>query len=364
MKNIIILTFASLLISCSGEKSMPENTNKNNTNSKVEETTTPTQEESNNIPIKKIVETILKPEEDKFYNDALNLQILTNEFVKEITKDNLEQLKKQWFEVAKDWGRCHAFNIGKIKRIYRINNFARFPIDTTALENKITKLTSEGLNPEKANFGSETKGIYGIEYLIFKSNTENNLKTFKSNEIRKKTLQHLVNKLIKSLESRQKKWKNIIPSIIENNRPQDSKDNSINLMFGGIDNIIHFIWETKIGKAIRKKDIEARFSKKSLDIVKENIAITKKVYFEGGFAKNIEEKGLGYINEDIKKRYKNIESIINSIEHPLVDAVNNPTDVAKLKKLITELEKLEKTEFNKVETIFSLIDGTKEGDGD
>ncbi len=343
MKNIIILTITCLLLISCGTDSENGNTERNS-------------------QVRKYIENIVKPEEDRFYNDALELQNLTNNFVKETTKNNLEQLKTQWFEVAKDWARCFAFNIGEVKKGKFFKYFATFPVNTSALEYKIKKISLKELTPKRVNdFGLDTKGIYGIEYLIFKGNSESNLEEFKTSEVRKKTLQLIVNEFINDLKNRQKIWKEYAPKFIKNNIDKGDSKNSINLMFGGIDNIIHFTWETKIGKAIRKNDIEARYSKKSLDIIKENIAITKKVYFEGGFAENIKNNGLNKLNEDITERYKNIENIINSIGLPLVDVVNKEKD--KLNKLIDELKALE-NKFNNVEVNLKLLDGAKEGDGD
>ncbi len=53
--------------------------------------------------IKNIVENIIKPEETKFYNDAIQLQELTNKFVKigqDVLLLILEKLKKEIFSVG------------------------------------------------------------------------------------------------------------------------------------------------------------------------------------------------------------------------------------------------------------------------
>ncbi len=213
------------------------------------------------------------------------------------------------------------------------------------------------------SFGANTKGLYGIEYLLYGQESSVLDEEFSNSEKRKKILQLIVNEFVNDLKKRQEIWKNYAPKLIENRISKDDTNNSLNLIFGGIDNIIHFAWETKIGKAIRKDDIEALYSEKSLEIIRENIAITKKVYFDGGFAEKVEHE-LKYkeLNDNIKKRYKKIDDILNSISNPLNKAVK--LEKEKLNTLIEELKALENTEFNKVEIAINLLDGIKEGDGD
>ncbi len=344
MKRIILISLSILFMNCGSDNNVTSDSDKK--------------------MIKNIVENIIKPQEKKFYNDAIQLQELTNKFVGTTTAENLEQVRNQWFVVAKDWARCFAFNIGEVEKGKFFIYLAKFPVNKTSLESKINKLSLDKITPKRVlDFGTDIKGLYGIEYLLYGQESSVLVEEFLNSKKRRKILQLIVNEFINDLKDRQEIWKNYAPKLIENKISKDDTDNSLNLIFGGIDNVIHFAWETKIGKAIRKNDIEALYSQKSLEIIRENIAITKKVYFDGGFAEKVEHE-LKYkeLNNNIKKRYKKIEDVLNSISNPLNKAVK--LEKEKLNTLIEELKALENTEFNKVEIAINLLDGIKEGDGD
>ncbi len=267
--------------------------------------------------------------------------------------------------VAKDWARCYAFNIGKVKKGSFFRYFQTFPVNTTTLEARITKMQLDEITPSRIlSFGVNTKGIYGIEYLLYKDDLQKTATEFKADEKRKKILQLIVNEFVKDVSDFHKAWEQFAPILIAEKEGRESANNSLNLIFGGIDNVINYAWETKVGKAIRKDDIEARYSKKSLDLIKENIAITKKVYFEGSFAQEMKATlKSDEWNDKIKARYQKMETILAEIKSPLIEAVKNE-DKAKLEQLIAELKGLNKSEFSKVKMVLNLVGSAKEGDGD
>ncbi len=347
-KNILFITITLLLFGC----------NDNNDESK---------QFNENKMLADIVNQIIKPEEERFYKDALVLQTSINEFVANTTAENLDKAKKQWFTVAKDWARCYAFNIGDVKKGRFFRYFGTFPVNEDGLESKIAKVELKDLTKEYVlnRLGLNTKGIYGLEYLLYKDDTSKTVQVFSESEKRRKILQLIANEFVNDVTNCKKAWDEYAPKLLANKESKDNKDNSFNLIFGGIDNVIHYAWETKIGKAIRKKDIEAPYSGKSFDLLKENIVITKKVYFDGGIDEKVKFTMKGYegVNKAIKARYDKIDAAFNAIQTPLKDAVKN-ADKDKVIQLLKEVEALEKVEFSKVETVLNLIDGTKEGDGD
>ncbi len=315
--------------------------------------------------IRNIYEQIIKPEETKFYNDAIVLQNLTKEFVETTTVEKLEKVKKQWIVVAKDWARCYVFDIGDVKKGNFFRYLATFPVNSTSLEGKIERTALKDLTKKYVldRFGLDTKGLYGMEYLLFKDNAPQNVELFAKSEKRKKVLQLIVNEFVDDVTNCKKAWDKYAPKLIENKEDKESVDNSFNQIIGGLNNAIHFAWETKIGKAIRKNDIEAPYSKISLELIRENVAMTKKVYFSGIDDKvKITIKYDG-VNNAIKERYKKIENAINAIQSPLEEAIK--TEREKVDTLLKELKLLQQKEFlTDLKGALSFIESRTDGDGD
>ncbi len=354
-ENIIFyLSFFLILVSCADQ------------NKRADQSETAKKSFDESEMIKSIYEKIIKPEEAKFYLDAQNLKSLTVKFVGDVNSENLKAVRSQWLEVAKDWARCFAFNIGNVKRGLFFRYLATFPVKVDGLESSISSLSLDEITADYVlNLGLDVKGLYGIEYLLYKDSFDATLSLYKNDEKRRKFLFLEVNELVSDISDNKAQWDEYASIFLANRAGKDSNRNSFNQIFAGIDNVIHYMWETKLGKAIRKDDIEARFSKRSLELIRENIEITKRVYFDGGLADKLRfaMNGFDGVNQDITKRYDRIEKALNAIDEPLLTAVKNSKKKL-VKALIKELKDLEQIEFAKVETVLNLIDGTKEGDGD
>ncbi len=315
--------------------------------------------------IRNMYEQIIKPEEAKLYNDAIALQGLTNEFVANTTIENIQKIRNQWFTVAKDWARCYTFDIGRVKKGRFLEYLAGFPINNSGIENKIEKLTLEEITPKYVleKFGVDMKGLFGLEYLLYKDSAEQTVATFSKSEKRRKVLQLITNEFINDINDRKVAWEEYAPKFITNDDDIQSMDNSFNQLMNGLNNVIHYAWETKIEKGIRKKEFEARYSKKSLDLIRENVAMTKKVYFSGIDKKvkaTVKYEGL---NKVVKERYEKIEKAINAIQIPLSEAVK--TERGKVDTLLKELKLLQQKEFlTDLRRALSFLELSTDGDGD
>lgn len=323
--------------------------------------------------IKGFVNKIIFPNTSLLKSDAQKFQELADSYSKEQTTDGLIKVREQWLKVAKSWARCYAFNIGTLKRQYFALRFANFPINTQGLEQIITskELVNESV---VKSMGSDTKGILGLEYLLYgKENAVTN-NTFEKSENRKKLLQLMTEELSKNATSYHEKWEEYSQSLINNESESGNISNSFNLIFNGLNNAIHYAWETKIGKPaglekskiISKDRVEAAFSKKSLEFVKENISMTKEVFFSNKTV-NISDK-IKFVtknddlNNTIKKQYEKIENAIDAIEKPLSIAIESEKE--KVRILHNELKRLEIYFSTDVKSTLSLIITGTDGDGD
>ncbi len=322
---------------------------------------------NDNKLVSKVYEQIIKVEEAKLYNDALLFQKQMKDFSANPSEVALQQLRTQWLVLAKDWARCFAFNIGDVKDESFFLYLAHFPVNAASLEDYLEKVKLEELTPKYVlnRFGVATKGLYGIEYLLYKDDLATTFDALIKDKKRMKALELIIDELMSDITNNKNKWEEYASKFLANKEGKDNINSSFNQIFAGLDNVIHYAWETKVGKAIRKDDIEARYSKTSLELLRENVAITKHVYFDGGIADKVKltMNGSETINDAIKTRYQKIEKTFDDIDEALVFAVKS-SEQDKVKKLMDELKALELIEFAKVETVLKLIDGTKEGDGD
>lgn len=319
--------------------------------------------------VESIVNVIVKPSVVKLEKEVIKLKELTAVFVKSTTTDNLRPLKKQWLVVAKQYAINYVFNIGDVKDKYyalRINNW---PTINESAEKYL--LNKEVSNNTIAELGSSSKGIPALEYLFFRTDETKVVEDFSSLK-RKEFLKLLVNELEKNAKQQNFDWQLYAPKIINNSNA--GIDGSINLLFNGLNNAIHYAWETKIGKpaglenspATNTEKIEARFSKQSLVIIKENINTVYNVFFDKNII-SISDK-IEFItkndelNTALKNQFDKVFQAINNFDTPLFNAINN--EKSKVKKLYEELKRLEVLFTTDVRSTLSLIVTGTDGDGD
>ncbi len=315
--------------------------------------------------LKTAYQDFIQPNEEEFCRNALALQNSVKAFSQDVNETNLKEARSQWLLVAKSWARCFSFNIGSVRKEDYFRYLATFPISETGIDNRIKDTSIEKLTPRfvLSSFGLSSKGIFGVEYLLYRDDLEKTVEVYQNDAKRLKFLGLLVNELVSDITRSKEDWEKYSIPFLENKVGLDSHNNSINQLFGGLDNVIHFLWETKLGKGIRKKDIEAPYSKQTLELIRENIKMTKEVYL-AIFAEKVRfsMNGSDDLNKDVEKRYELIDKALNNIKEPLITAV--VSDVEAVEALIEQLKALELREFSKVETVLNLIDGPKEGDGD
>jgi len=107
----------------------------------------------------------------------------------------LLNLKNAWVETAKAFQFCNSFNFGPAETLtgsFTIDA-GTFPVNETLAEDFISQMTNNGFDPLN-NFSRDTRGIYGIEYLIFKNDAAQTINDF-SNANRKNYLAAIIGDL-------------------------------------------------------------------------------------------------------------------------------------------------------------------------
>lgn len=319
--------------------------------------------------IESVVNIMVKPATVKLETETSTLKDLVNIFIASPTTANLKSLQEQWLVVAKQYAVNYTFNIGDVKyKLYplRINNW---PTINESIE---TFLVDKEVNNETvAQLGSASKGIPALEYLFFGADESKVIQDF-SNSKRKEFLKLIVNELNNNAKQQNADWQAYAPKIINNT--SSGIDGSFNLLFNGLNNVIHYAWETKIGKpaglenssAVNTGKIEARFSKESLTLIKENINTVYSVFFSDDII-SVSDK-IEFITKNdklniaIKNQFDKVDKAIKAIDTPLFSAIDN--DKNKVKTLYEELKRLEILFTTDVKSALSLIITGTDGDGD
>lgn len=321
--------------------------------------------------ITSIVETVIKPSMTTFTNEAKKTSELINAYTENTTIENLNKVKQQWKVVSQQYATIFSFNIGEIKDKFLRLRLYNWPSTNNAIENYIN--TREVNTETIKDFGSSAKGIAGIEYLIF-SETSEETNTKMTEDMKRLTYLNLVGKeLYENAKLQENLWEAYAPFLI-NNEEKDGLDSSFNILFNGINNVIHYANETKIGKPaglLKSKHLnieilQAYFSETSLELIKKNVESVQNLFFNDTIVsigdkiefvtKNKE------LNNKLQQQFANVFSAIDNINNPLKIAISDEKDA--VKKLHEELKRLEILFTVDVKSTLSLIITGTDGDGD
>lgn len=315
--------------------------------------------------------TIILPAITSFKNECTKLNNLTNTYINNLSVNNLNLVKNQWKIVAESYASIYAFNIGDIKGNYMRQRLYNWPSTTIAIENfiKDKEITKNNIS----NFGSSAKGISAIEYLLYK-NTANEVNTEMINSTKRvKYLQLITEELKENTDKQENLWKTYAKTLI-NNTETSGLNSSLNIIFNGLNNVVTFARETKIGKpsGLEKSNhtnvetLQAFYSETSLKLIRKNLESVENALFKTGTT-TIGDK-ISFITKDeklndaLKNQFKKIYNAIDAINSPLKTAIGS--DIEKVKKLHSELKLLEVLFISDVRSALSLIITGTDGDGD
>lgn len=340
-------------MSCSNEQN--QNTSNNDNKKIIESTTT----------------KIILPSVTSFKNECISLHNLITTYVQNTTTANLKAVKNQWKTVAESYAGIYAYNIGSIKSNYTRLLLYNWPSNAIAIENFIKN--KEINETSIRNFGSTAKGIAGIEYLIYSNTTQKTNTLIKTEPKRKKYLQLIVEELKLNAKNQETLWKKYASEFI-NNPKKSGIDSSLNILFNGLNNVVTFGRETKIGKpaGLEKSNhtnieiLQAFYSETSINLLEKNLKSVEQTLFKDGVV-TIGDK-ISFItknetlNNTLKNQFKKVYNAIEAIKPSLKNTIT--TDINKVKTLYSELKKLEVLFIVDIRSTLSLIVTGTDGDGD
>jgi predicted lipoprotein len=323
-----------------------------------------------------IVNQNILPSVDNFVSESNSLNEAVETYLETLTETDLEALRTQWQVSAKAYGSIYAFNIGDVRGQFMHQALFNWPTLPTALENilinndEITESLMLSLSPQ-------IKTLSGLEYLLFGDDLEAVNALFTSSEKRRNYLKFTSSEFLSQSERLQTIWGTSTSGAYATtfiNSEETGIDDSFNLLYNGLYNLIDNAKITKIGKPAGLENSEntnpeisqAYFSHTSLDILRNNIESIEDVYFN--------PNGLGIsdyvfatidnneLNNAVEAKIAEIYMAIDAIPTNFYTAITtNPTEVKTLHERLNELGILFSVD---VRSILSIIITNTDNDGD
>ena len=281
------------------------------------------------------VNDILTPATTQFLVDVKNLKQATTNFVLKTDKEQLSILRNLWKNTAISFSKIEIGNLGKLKT----SGIYLSIYSWGANEEKIEEFIASTKTIEQSVINAlptKTRGLSAIEYLLFNADVTATLTSF-SNQRRIDFLLALSENLLQKSTSLQEQWQDYSTSLINNTTT--GIHGSINLIVNQLNVLLENVVRFKIGEAAGKENstvinselLQAYKSEISLQIIKENIAAVKAVYY--GNSKGLDAyvstiTTTTDINDAIASAFSAIENNITSLSNTtLKHAIENNNSV-------------------------------------
>ncbi|WP_024771360.1 imelysin family protein [Aquimarina macrocephali] len=287
-------------------------------------------------------------------------------FQNEITLANLQLVQEQWKAVQLVWKQLELYDLGNVANSFISFEINRWPTDTQRIDENI--IGTEVLNTNFiASIGSSSKGISGIEYLIFSSEGKTaTLNRFTTDENAVRRLEYLV-ALSENLKTKSVELKNLwetneesFTSALENGI-SGSQNQIINAMVTLIEEIIISKLGSPLGDSnggtIESERLEAYYSGFSKEILQQHLVALKRCYtgdfaqtpFRVGFDDFLTLIGSENFSNKIITQFSVCQSRLDDIKGTLKEEItSNPEAVTALKDSFRDLLVLVKVDMANV----------------
>lgn len=320
---------------------------------------------------------IIQPSSANLLNKSATLQATIATFIETQNQNHLDQAQAAWEDTFEAWTKVNAFNFGPggtsgLRRTLA-EEVSSWPVNVEAIEEKIAS-DAPSFDDGKRN----TRGLLGIEYLLYGESDETVLKNF--NEKRGSYLQQTVDMLVRQLQTFNSAWQgSFAEEFIE--ADGTSVKSSTAQMYNEFIRSYESIKDLKLGIPLgviagqttaQPEFVEARFSKNSLDYALSHYQALVDLWYgkasdgtDGvGWQEYIlsAEGGAALANSTIEQ-FNTIQTIINQLpkdtDLQTLATDRNPQIIA-LQNELQNLTRLLKSDLSSLLTLaitFSSMDG-------
>jgi uncharacterized protein len=266
MRNQILLLVFSLLIFTACDRN--NNSNGNNFDRKP--------------MLENYADKLIIPSFTQLQQNINALKTASDNFVQQSDIANLTALQNAWTEAVKSFQYCNSYNFGPAETTTGTftENIATFPADETEIEQFIVA-EDYSLN----NFSRDTRGFFGIEYLIFGNDALNNFSGTEGGK-RKLYLSAIVNDLKTKTDNVVTGWSTYRNTFV--NATGTDAGSSASLLFNSFLIGFEFSKNYKLGLPLGLRagqttseptKTEAYYSGVSSELIKLNFENIKQIYF-------------------------------------------------------------------------------------
>jgi predicted lipoprotein len=142
--------------------------------------------------LKNVYANEIVPLNASFVFETNALHLLIEHFSRDVSLAKLSKIKIKWLEVFKIWKRLELYNLGAVEDRFIHFEINRWPTDVAILNSYIEGI--ETINEDFiASKGSSSKGVSALEYLLFSSQTNQQiLESFTTMPDHQRRLEYLV----------------------------------------------------------------------------------------------------------------------------------------------------------------------------
>lgn len=266
----------------------------------------------------------------QFIIETSKLKDLSEMFKDQTNLSNLEAIQTQWIQMLKVWKLLELYDVGEISDSFIYFRINSWPSNTDFINDFI-----DGSSPIDeafiASIGSSSKGISGMEYLLFSDTSFESLERFTTATNASRRLNYLVScsqNLYAMSQTVEILWQNYEPQFISllENGTDGSQNEIINAMVGLIEQIII----SKLGKPlgdntggiVSLEELEAYRSGTSLIILEQHLISLERCFtgdfaqtpFRVGFKKYLVQLGYEELSNSILEQFETCTNSINAIE--------------------------------------------------
>lgn len=322
-----------------------------------------------------LTEGVILPSIKDFVDQALLLDKQIQHFAQDITEENLVNAQQQWKNTASSYANIYAFNIGIPKKKFMHHLLYNWPVFVKDIDKALTEDKEVAI----AKFSTRSKGLTGIEYLLFVSNDRSKkeiIALFQSNPKRISYLKQIADdfksqalRLSDIWNGEQEKYKEVFV-----NNTETGLRGSLNMLCNGLFNVIETVKKAKLGKPAGLQGtsntnydlLQAYRSEMSLDLIRNNIQSIERTYFNTsglGISDNVSFiTKSNAINDKIKKQFDAIYSAMDQIDVPLRIGIDQQKN--QVENMFNQIKELVWIFNNEVRSPLSIIVTPTDNDGD
>ncbi|MCT4581282.1 MAG: imelysin family protein [Flavobacteriales bacterium] len=312
--NILLITILLVFATCKRKETIKENTF------------------DKEMMLRGIADNYILQRIKAFDQVAVELEEAVALFVDSVTLNHLEVVKHQWKVTNRIYKECRIYNIGAIKETYAHLRIETRPANSSFIENNIADSLAVIDDTYFETIGFSSKGLGGIEYLLFHDTPQNVMNEFQE-ERRKAYLKGAVDDVTKNMSMISNTWRDsyyqqfctaVTPGL----------ESSVNLIVNKLVEVTEKIYQEKLGKPLGKKDgivdanrTEAPLSRQSVHFIQHELTAIEHT-FKNGLYDYLDAMKLTKNNEKLSKviqlQIQKIQTTIGKIDS-IEEDISNQT---------------------------------------